>query len=159
MGTKKIDGDVNVTGTLKINNVALVNGLTITQIATTTLGTPSQDPQWGDRYYLNACFENIDESRLRAAKLIIINIADGYIITPLAQNGSTLTVGAFAYSSNSYDNNYMPIITRVRISIETFLQVTRLYVNFDYNYAGEVYNNNMASGRAWKPTCYLSVVE
>ena len=128
MGVKNISGDLDVTGSFKINGTSLLNGYTITPVGQTSFYYES-----GEAYA--RFFLNITDTRVKAAKLLIFTMNNSFVVTPIAQNGDTLAAGNFAYNS---DGDSM--IARLRIQISTWESGTKgvVNVNFDSNFANAV---------------------
>lgn len=121
MGIKNINGDLDITGLFKVNGVSLINGVTITPVAQ------------GQLYYesgqADVTFTNVNTTRFKASKLVIFTMNNSFVVTPIAQNGDTLTCGSFAYNS---DGDTM--IARIRIKAVS----NRVLVSFDSNFANRV---------------------
>ena len=98
-------------------------------------------------YYANVRMLINEEthSRIRNAKLLIFTMANSFVLTPLAQTGSTRCCGSFV-------RNNVGVTQLARMSIT--LNADNIDFNFDQDYAQNVVQSEMTS-----PTAYLFLVE
>lgn len=76
-------------------------------------------------------------NRIKQSKFIVFTMNNSFVMTPLAQNGATLTCGSFAYNTSG---DTMVARLRIALTYDEYTQEYHLVVHFDNNFAHLAYD-------------------
>lgn len=136
MGTKKITGDLDITGKYKIQGIDRPNGSTITQVGVTQLSSVAFV---GRALIFNVTTEL--ENRIKNAKIIILTMNNSFILTSFrADSNKAFGCGSFAYNDQGDTGMFtLRLIFETNSQNERVLNAILSSPNVSFNFTNNPY--------------------